>query len=81
MKKHDTIKSVWIMTILALSTSVFAAGRPAPVYAQDKSDDALLWQKAKASVKVAIPLGVFAFAENGHATLKSLDAWEMKSIW
>ncbi len=31
MKKHDTIKSVWIMTILAISTSVFAAGRPAPV--------------------------------------------------
>jgi hypothetical protein len=31
MKKHDTIKSVWIMTILALSTSVFAARRPAPV--------------------------------------------------
>ena len=31
MKKHDIIKSVWIMTILAISTSVFAAGRPAPV--------------------------------------------------
>jgi len=31
MKKHDTIKGVWIMTILAISTSVFAAGRPAPV--------------------------------------------------
>ncbi len=31
MKKHDTIKSVWIMTILAISTSVFAARRPAPV--------------------------------------------------
>jgi hypothetical protein len=31
MKKHDIIKSVWIMTILALSTSVFAAGRPATV--------------------------------------------------
>jgi len=31
MKKHDTIKSVWIMTILAISTSVLAAGRPAPV--------------------------------------------------
>jgi hypothetical protein len=31
MKKHDTIKSVWIMTILAISTSAFAAGGPAPV--------------------------------------------------
>ena len=31
MKKHDIIKSAWIMTILALSTSVFSAGRPAPV--------------------------------------------------
>ncbi len=31
MKKHDIIKSVGIMTILAISTSVFAAGRPAPV--------------------------------------------------
>ena len=31
MKKHDTIKSVWIMTILAISTSVFAAGSPAPL--------------------------------------------------
>ena len=31
MKKHDIIKSVWIMTILAVSTSVFAARRPAPV--------------------------------------------------
>jgi len=31
MKKHDTIKSVWIMTILAISTPVFAAGIPAPV--------------------------------------------------
>ena len=31
MKKHDTIKSVWIVTILAISTSVFAARRPAPV--------------------------------------------------
>jgi len=30
MKKHDTIKSVWIMTILAISTPVLAAGRPAP---------------------------------------------------
>ena len=31
MKKHNIIKSGWITTILALSTSVFAAGRPAPV--------------------------------------------------
>ena len=31
MKKHDIIKRVWILTILVLSTSVFAAGRPAPV--------------------------------------------------
>jgi len=31
MKKRGTIKSVWIMTILAISTSVLAAGRPAPV--------------------------------------------------
>ncbi len=31
MKKHDIVKSVGIMTILAISTSVFAAGRPAPV--------------------------------------------------
>jgi len=31
MKKHDTIKSVWIMTILAISTSVVVARRPAPV--------------------------------------------------
>ena len=31
MKKYDIIKSAWIMTILALSTSVIAAGRPAPV--------------------------------------------------
>ena len=31
MKKHNIIKSVWIMTILALSSSVIAAGRPAPV--------------------------------------------------
>jgi hypothetical protein len=31
MKKHDIIKSVGIMTILILSTSVFAAGKPAPV--------------------------------------------------
>jgi len=31
MKKRDTIKSVWIMVILAISTSVFAARRPAPV--------------------------------------------------
>ena len=31
MKKHDIIKSVWIITILAISTSVFAARRPAPV--------------------------------------------------
>jgi len=31
MKKHDNIKSVWIMTILAISTSVFAARSPAPV--------------------------------------------------
>jgi hypothetical protein len=26
-------------------------------------------------------LGVSAFAENGHATLTSLDAWAMNSIW
>ena len=26
-------------------------------------------------------LGVSVFAENGNATLKSLDAWDMKSIW
>jgi hypothetical protein len=31
MKKHDIIKSLWIMTILTISTSVFAAGRPGPV--------------------------------------------------
>jgi len=31
MKKHDNIKSVWIMVILAISTSVFAARKPAPV--------------------------------------------------
>ncbi len=31
MKKHDIIKSVWIMAILALSTSAFAAAKPAPV--------------------------------------------------
>ena len=31
MKKHDIIKRVWIMTILVLSTSIFAAGKPAPV--------------------------------------------------
>ena len=31
MKKHDTIKSVWIMTILTLSTSVFTMGRPAEI--------------------------------------------------
>jgi len=31
MKKHDPIKSVWIMAILAISTTVFAARRPAPV--------------------------------------------------
>ena len=30
-KKHNIIKSVWIMTILALSTSVVTARRPAPV--------------------------------------------------
>ena len=29
MKKHDIIKCVWIMAILAISTSVFAARRPA----------------------------------------------------
>ena len=29
MKEYNIIKSAWIMTILALSTSVFAAGRPA----------------------------------------------------
>ena len=26
-------------------------------------------------------LGVSVFAENGSVTLKSLDAWDMKSIW
>jgi formylglycine-generating enzyme required for sulfatase activity len=31
MKKPDIIKSLWIMTILTISTSVFAAGRPGPV--------------------------------------------------
>ena len=31
MKKYDLIKSAWIMTVLALSTSVFAAGRPAQI--------------------------------------------------
>jgi hypothetical protein len=31
MKKHDAIKSVWIMTVLVLSTTVFAAGKPTPV--------------------------------------------------
>jgi sialate O-acetylesterase len=31
MKAHDLIKSVWIITILALSTSVIAAEKPAPV--------------------------------------------------
>ena len=31
MKKHDIIKRVWIMMILTISTSVFAAGRPGPV--------------------------------------------------
>ena len=31
MKKHETIKSVWIMTVLAISTSVVVARRPAPV--------------------------------------------------
>ena len=31
MKKHNIIKSVWITTILTLATSVFAAGKPAPV--------------------------------------------------
>ncbi len=31
MKKHDIIKSLWIMTILALSTSAVAAAKSAPV--------------------------------------------------
>jgi len=31
MKKHDAIKSVWIMTVLVLSTTVFAAGKPTSV--------------------------------------------------
>jgi len=31
MKKQEIIKRLWIMTILVLSTSVFAAGKPAPV--------------------------------------------------
>ena len=31
MKKHDAIKSVWIMTVLVLSTTVFAAGKQPPV--------------------------------------------------
>ncbi|MDC0302736.1 hypothetical protein OAL23_01060 [bacterium] len=31
MKKHDIIKRLWIMTILVLSTSVFAAGKEEPV--------------------------------------------------
>ncbi|MDG2124295.1 MAG: hypothetical protein P8J87_11380, partial [Verrucomicrobiales bacterium] len=31
MRKHDIIKIVWIMVTLALSSSVFAAGRPEPV--------------------------------------------------
>jgi len=31
MRKHNTIKIVWIMTILAMSTSVVVARRPAPV--------------------------------------------------
>ncbi len=26
-------------------------------------------------------LGIAAFAEGGKATLKSLDVWQMKSIW
>lgn len=26
-------------------------------------------------------LGIAVFAENGSATLESLDVWEMKSIW
>ena len=30
-KNHNIIKSLWIMTILVLSTSVFAAAKPAPV--------------------------------------------------
>ena len=39
---------VRIVLILSLCTTL-------AVYARDKSDDALLWQKAKASVKAAIP--------------------------
>ena len=31
MKKHNIIKSLWIMTILVLSTSIIAAGKPEPV--------------------------------------------------
>ena len=31
MKKRDLIKSVWIMTILTLSTAVIATGKPVPV--------------------------------------------------
>jgi len=31
MKKHDAIKSVWIMTILTITTSDFATEKPAPV--------------------------------------------------
>lgn len=30
MKKHDTVTRVWIMTILAISTSVLAGEKPAP---------------------------------------------------
>ena len=41
MKAHDLSKSVWIITILALSKFVMAAGNPAPVSLtpEGKSDD------------------------------------------
>ena len=31
MKKHDTIRRVWIMMILAIATSALAAKKPEPV--------------------------------------------------
>lgn len=41
MKKHDAIKSVWIMTILTITTSDFATEKPAPVCLtpEGKGDD------------------------------------------
>lgn len=55
MKKQEIIKKLWIMTILVLSSSVFAAGEPEPVSLTSKGKQLeARYHKMQADLKEAI---------------------------